>query len=117
MKIIKYVLIFSLPILLFINLWRFVNMGDSFNYTGLKDTANYISTFPGFENFYSAFTSWNTEFSYGFWDGVADFFTGGVASLCKALYQPLQCIFGAITDIVNIIVWFVGWIFTAFGGK
>lgn len=113
MKLFKYILVLLLPIAVFINLWRFHNMGaDEYTAVGLGQTFNYVETYRGFDTTFSIFTSIGTHFSAGSEGDIGQ----TVIGIFEVLASPISLPIALLTDIVYNVGFFFGWIYQALGG-
>lgn len=108
MRVLKYILAFALPILLFLNLWRFVRLGDNYSFSGLSDTAHYLETFKGFDDTYNNILWIGRQFKNPT-QWVFDILSG-VFFIYEAVVIPATLIFNLVKDVIETIVWFFGWI-------
>lgn len=108
MRVFKYVVLFTLPVLLFVNLWAFAN-GGSGHFKGFKDLVEYGKTFHGFDYTYQLLNNMShmivTQFNVG------DYVLAAATGLLYLLVGPVIFIGTLVADIVANVVWFFGWIF------
>lgn len=114
MKVFKVILCIALPVLIFLNLWRLIYLGDEFEYQGLKFTYQYLQTFPSFEHFYTTLISSGDYFTVHWYDVVGSALVPGFIT-AKMLFGVVYLIGNLLFDVILIVIWFFGWIFQMVG--
>lgn len=107
MRFFKYILLFTLPILLFINLWRLVSGNDGT--AGFSYTMEYVSTYRGWQNTVGLF---EYMYSLGNVDNVGE----GILLVLSPLWAPTALALAILGDILYHIAFFFGWIGTSIFG-
>ena len=110
MKVIKYILVFTIPVVLFLNLWALINLGDDYSFRGLKDAFAYTSTFKGFASVYDTWIQLGDYFTIEWYEVVASVLAP-VYIIGKMLFAFSWLVGSLVKDLVIMIGWFFGWIF------
>lgn len=101
MRFFKYLLLFVLPILLFLNLWRLANGND--DSVGFRFTMEYVSTYRGWQNTVDMF---DNIYSIVNVDNAAE----GILVVLSPIWAPVAVLVAIIADIIYHIGFFFGWI-------
>ena len=108
MRVLKYIVAFILPILLLINLWRFV-MGNT-DEVGFRFAVDYTSTYRGWQSTVSFF-----QYMYS----LANVDNAGEAILLvlSPLWAPVAIGIAILSDILYHIGFFFGWLTSSVFGS
>ena len=111
MRVLKYILLFTVPVVLFLNLWALINLGDDYSFRGLKDTFTYASTFKGFEHFYNTWVQLGDYFQFT-WQEVVASVLAPVYLIGKMIFAIVWLVGSITADVVSMVMWLFGWIFS-----
>lgn len=107
MKILGKILMFVLPALLIVNLYRFYFMNETYTYSGVKDFFEYVATFNGLSNTINTINGFN-ESIHAF-EEAGDFIET-ITKIWEAIRSFFNIIVGIVKDIISNIMWLFGWL-------